>query len=194
MRRGFTKTVSCYEDVRLFSVSLLILILAVPSAWAQTEEGAVLERPAISYDTLTLADSVAFEALAHITTPFTLNEQLGAPPSASVNESGGVTTLDATYEGLDLSYQGPTVEALALQAFTITDAAWPLDHNGDWIAVGMRVDRLPPMLQEAMANGEARLFLVPAEDVEGSQEAPHAELIVGTEDKAVVRVHFRALM
>ena len=179
---------------RLFSVSLLILILAVPSAWAQTEEGAVLERPAISYDTLTLADSVAFEALAHITTPFTLNEQLGAPPSASVNESGGVTTLDATYEGLDLSYQGPTVEALALQAFTITDAAWPLDHNGDRIAVGMRVDRLPEMVREAMANGEALLFLVPSEDVEGSQEAPHAELIVGTEDKAVVRVRFRALM
>jgi len=178
---------------RLFSFALLILILVVSSAWAQTEEGAVVERPALSYDTLTLADSVAFEALTHITTPFTLNEQLGAPASASVNESGGVATLDATYEGLTLTYRGTTVEALALQELTITDDAWPLHMDGERLAVGMRVDRLSPMLQEAMTNGEARLFLVPVEDVEGGQEAPHAELIVETRDAAVVRVRFHPL-
>jgi len=153
----------------------------------------VLKRPALSYDTLTLADSVAFEALTHIATPLTLNEQLGAPASASVNETGGVATLEATYDGLTLTYEGQATDALALQAFTITDAAWPLDHNGDRIAVGRSVDRLSPMLQEAMTNGEARLFLVPVEDVKGGQEAPHAELIVETRDAAVVRVRFHPL-
>lgn len=178
---------------RVLAVALLVVVCSVPDVMAQTEEGAVLERPAIAYDTLTLADSVAFETLAHITIPFTLNEQLGAPPSASVNGSGGVTTLDATYEGLDLSYQGPTVEALALQAFTITNAAWPIDHNRDRIAVGMRVDSLPQIVQEAMTNGEAILFLVPSTAVEGGQQAPHAELIVETRDDAVVQTRFRAL-
>jgi len=179
---------------RVCAVVCLLAVLIASPAMAQTDEGAVLERPAIAYDALTLADSVAFETLAHITTPFTLNEQLGAPASASLNEGGRGTTFNVTYEGLRATYQGRATDALALQAFTITDAAWPLHHNGDRIAVGMRADRLPPMLQEAMTNGEARLFLVPVEDVEGGQEAPHAELIIETEDKAVVRMRFRALM
>ncbi|NBB85730.1 MAG: hypothetical protein GVY12_05830 [Bacteroidetes bacterium] len=147
----------------------------------------------MAYNALTLADSVAVEALAHITTPLTLNEQLGAPASAALNELGGITTLEATYDGLDLTYQGPAAEALALQAFTITDAAWPLEHNGDRIAVGMDVESLPEMVREAMTNGEALLFLVPVEYVEGGQQAPHAELIVETQDAAVVRIRFRAL-
>jgi hypothetical protein len=177
----------------MLAVAFLVVVCSVPDVMAQTEEGAVLERPALAYNALTLADSVALETLTHISTPLTLNAQLGAPPSASVNESGGVTTLEATYEGLDLSYQGSTVEALALQGFTITSAAWPLDHNGDRIAVGMDVDSLPEMVREAMTNGEARLFLVPTKDVEGGQQAPHAELVVEARDAAVVQMRFRAL-
>lgn len=64
---------------RVLAVALVIVLFSVPTAIAQTEEGAVLKRPAMAYDALTLADSVAFETLGHISTPLTLNAQPGAP-------------------------------------------------------------------------------------------------------------------